>query len=85
MTIPQNIQREHAFQGRLKTEWEGVPAINETRKYAMVYEGHSSPVKYVISLVNLFINGEVLDPNNFNSIFDISYLRKLEFETIKLY
>ena len=58
--IPPNISRGHVLEALRKIEAEGVPSGRSSKKFYLVHDGKRFPPKYVISLSNLFANGEEL-------------------------
>jgi hypothetical protein len=81
MPIPTNIQREHIFQAIIKIMQEGIPDDRFATKYLMYYQDSAYPCKLLISWANIFANGTEIDPNpnNFQSINAVNYLRNLGF------
>ncbi|WLV25871.1 HNH endonuclease signature motif containing protein [Aciduricibacillus chroicocephali] len=66
MTIPKNIKREHIIQAMQKIEGEEVPERRKSTRFNLCYEGKYYPPKYVISIANIFANGEEYPPTNFS-------------------
>jgi hypothetical protein len=63
MTIPKNINKEHVLKAIQKIDREGVPEKRESTRYNLFYEDSYYPPKYVISIANLFENGEEYSPS----------------------
>jgi len=63
--IPDNITREHIEQAIAYIDESGVPQNRSSTRYLLNYNGKNYPPKYVISIANMFANGEELDPNQF--------------------
>ena len=58
MTIPKNINKDHIIKAIQKIDREGVPERRESTRFNLSYEGKYYPPKYVISIANIFANGE---------------------------
>jgi hypothetical protein len=58
MPIPKNIIRDHVIEAIYKIEREGVTERRESRRFNLSYEGKYYPPKHVISIANIFANGE---------------------------
>lgn len=84
MPIPYNIEREHIFQAIIKIEKEGIPPQRQAKDYTMLYERKQYPCKLVISLANIYANGEELDsdPKVFNTYMAQDYLIEKGFTDI---
>ena len=65
--IPQNITREHLLQAIEQIDREGVPPRKKSKYYDVLHNGNRYPPKYVLSLGNLFANGEELDHYSFSA------------------
>jgi hypothetical protein len=82
--IPHNITREYILKAIQYIEKNGVPENRASRKYALLYQGKQYPPKYVISLANLFANGELLSSSVFNGGAETNnYLRERGFQIIR--
>lgn len=66
MTIPKNIHNEHVIEAIHKIDREGVPERRESTRFNLSYEGKYYPPKYVISIANIFANGEEYSPSLFS-------------------
>jgi predicted RNA-binding protein with PUA-like domain len=66
MAIPKNINSEHIIKAIQKIDREGVPERRESTRFNLFYEGKYYPPKYVISIANLFANGEEYSPSMFS-------------------
>jgi 5-methylcytosine-specific restriction protein B len=66
MSIPKNIQKEHLIQAIEKIEREGIPLNGESNYYDVVYNKKFYPPKLIVSIANLFANGQELDRNTFD-------------------
>ena len=66
MTIPKNIHNEHVIEAIHKIDSEGVPERRESTRFNLSYEGKYYPPKYVISIANIFANGEEYSPSKFS-------------------
>ena len=58
MTIPKNINKDHVIEAIHKIDSEGVPERRESTRFTLAHEGKYYPPKYVISIANIFANGE---------------------------
>lgn len=63
--IPDNITREHVFRAVREIDHAGVPPKRFSKKFLLVVGNRTYPPKYVLSLANLYANGEMLDPESF--------------------
>lgn len=66
MTIPKNIHHEHVMKALQKINREGVPERRGSTRFSLLYEGKYYPPKYVISIANIFANGEEYAPSLFS-------------------
>ncbi|MFJ8243693.1 HNH endonuclease [Peribacillus asahii] len=66
MSIPKNINREHVIESIQKVDREGVPERRESTRFSLLYEGKYYPPKYVVSIANIFANGEEYSPSLFS-------------------
>jgi len=79
--IPPNISGEHVLKALRKIEEEGVPPRRSLKKFSLIHNGKLFPPKYVISLGNLFANGEELNPEVFSGGPETNdYLMRLGFK-----
>jgi len=78
--IPRNITREHLLQAIEQIDREGVPARKKSHYYDVIHNGNRYPPKYVISLANVFANGEQLDHNSFEGGLNTTAFKLLERE-----
>src|SRR5688500_567115 len=81
--IPSNITRQHILLAIDKINSEGVPAERESTKFDLLFKRKRYPPKYVISLANVFANGEVLSPAVFSGGDEANFfLSARDFRTI---
>ncbi|MEM1505387.1 HNH endonuclease [Domibacillus sp. 8LH] len=66
MTIPKSINQEHIIEAIQKIDREGVPERRESTRFSLTYGGKYYPPKYVISIANIFANGEEYSPSMFS-------------------
>jgi len=66
MPIPKNINKDHIIRAIQKIDIERVPERRESTRFNLVYEGKNYPPKYVISIANIFANGEEYSPSKFS-------------------
>jgi 5-methylcytosine-specific restriction enzyme A len=66
MPIPKNINKEHVLEAIHKINREGVRDKRESTRFSLVYESKSYPPKYVVSIANIFANGEEYSPTLFS-------------------
>jgi hypothetical protein len=66
MPIPKNINRNHVLEAIKKINREGVPDRRESTRFNLTYKGKNYPPKYVISIANIFANGEEYSPSLFS-------------------
>lgn len=84
MPIPKNINQEHIIQAIQRIEREGVPERRESTKFNLFYANKYYPPKYVISLANIFANGEEYSPSLFSGGDETNkFLRGLGFEIVE--
>jgi 5-methylcytosine-specific restriction enzyme A len=80
MPIPRNINKEHVLEAIRKINKKGVRDKRESTRYSLVYEGESYPPKYVVSIANIFANGEEYSPTLFSGGIETNrFLSKLGF------
>jgi hypothetical protein len=81
--IPKNITREHIFRALEKIDSGGIPKGRESTIYNLVYNDKYYPPKLVISLANIYANGEELLPCYFSGGQETNnYLNQLGFMII---
>ncbi|RUM33493.1 MAG: hypothetical protein DSY33_04295 [Archaeoglobus sp.] len=81
--IPGNIKREHIIKAIEETRKNGIP--KSRKKFLLEVNGEYYPPKYVISLANKYVNGEILDPTKFNGGKETNgFLRKLGFNVVSV-
>lgn len=66
MTIPKNINREHVFKAIQRIDREGVLERRESTRFNLFFKGKYYPPKYIISLANIYSNGEEYSPSMFS-------------------
>ncbi|MEZ0543134.1 hypothetical protein [Fibrella arboris] len=86
MPIPANIRREHIFQAMLRIKREGVPNGREPSQWVLNYEGDDYPCKLLISWLNIYANGQELNPNHNNFQTDMArrFLTNLGFTIVPM-
>ena len=67
MTIPQNIGRDHIISAIDQIERDGVPRNHLQKRYLFTFNRKSYPPRYVISIVNKYANGEILESSAISS------------------
>lgn len=84
MPIPKNINKEHIIEAIQKISREGVPERRESTRFSILYEGKHYPPKYVISIANIFANGEEHSPSKFSGGKESnSFLNTLGFRIVE--
>ncbi|UYG95341.1 HNH endonuclease [Cytobacillus firmus] len=84
MPIPKNINKEHVINAIQKIEREGVPERRESTRFSLFYEGKFYPPKYVISIANIFANGEEYAPSLFSGGDETNnFISKLGFNIVE--
>lgn len=84
MTIPQNINKEHIIKAIQTIDREGVPERRESTRFNLSYAGENYPPKYVISIANIFANGEEYSPSMFSGGDETNrFLNRLGFTIIE--
>ncbi len=78
MAIPVNITKEHLLRAIEQIDKEGVPSDAGSQYYDLLYLDKKYPPKLVVSLANLFANGEILDRNSFAGGLDTPCFNLLE-------
>lgn len=66
LRIPPNITREYIIQAIKEIETKGYPEKNESRKYDLLFNGKSYPLKIILSYANKYANGTLLDVSKFS-------------------
>jgi 5-methylcytosine-specific restriction enzyme A len=66
MPIPKNINKEHVFKAIQQINREGVRDKRESTRFSLVYDGKYYPPKYVVSIANIYANGEEYSPTLFS-------------------
>jgi 5-methylcytosine-specific restriction enzyme A len=80
MPIPRNINKEHVLEAIRQINREGVRDKRESTRFNLVYEGEYYPPKYVVSIANIFANGEEYSPTLFSGGIETNrFLIKLGF------
>ena len=82
--IPKNIERKHIIQAinEIHSKRSDKIPISESLKYDLIHNAKRYPPKYVLSLANMFANGEEL--KGFNSNEANNFFKRLDFEDIKI-
>ncbi|WP_241746539.1 HNH endonuclease [Cytobacillus firmus] len=84
MPIPKNINKKHVINAIQKIEREGVPERRESTRFNLYYEGKFYPPKYVISIANIFANGEEYSPSLFSGGDETNgFISKLGFNIVE--
>lgn len=84
MPIPKNINKEHVVEAIQKIDREGIPDRRESTRFNLSYEGKYYPPKYVISIANIFANGEEYSPSLFSGGDETNrFLSRLGFTIIE--
>ncbi len=84
MPVPAGIEREHVLRAIIYIDRHGVPAGRSGRNWFLEYEGRLYPVKYVVSVANMFANGRLLDPGEFTTDDAVRLLQLLGFNVVRL-
>ena len=82
MAIPKNINKDHVIRAIQKIDREGVPERRESTRFNLSYEGKYYPPKYVISIANIFANGEEYSPSLFSGGDETNKFLNIEFTTM---
>jgi len=64
--IPNNISKEHVLEALNWIDSHGVPKERNSTKFSLVLEGRLYPPKYVITIANIFANGNEHSPASFS-------------------
>lgn len=64
--IPTNITRPHVLRAIAHIDRHGVEPGREATRYELVHEERTYPPKYVVSLANLYANGDMLPAPSFS-------------------
>ena len=83
LPIPLNITRHDVLSAIEKIDNEGIRDGRHSNKYSLRYQGKLYPPKYVITLANIWANGEELSFHEFISIEANRFLRNMGFEIIE--
>lgn len=84
MTIPKNILREHVIEAIKRIDKEGIPEKRESTRFSLLFEGRYYPPKYVISIANIFANGEDYSSSLFSGGDETNrFLKGLEFNIVE--
>jgi 5-methylcytosine-specific restriction protein B len=78
MSIPINITKDHLLSAIAKIDQDGIPNHGDSQFYDVEYNGKKYPPKLIVSLANLFANGEILDRNSFEGGIDTACFKLLE-------
>ena len=83
--IPLNITREHIIKALEEIDASTIPQGRKSTKFVLVFNGRRYPPKYVVSLADKFVNGEELNPSEFNGGQESNtFLQRLGFEIEEL-
>jgi hypothetical protein len=82
MAIPKNIIKDHVIRAIQKIDSKGVPERRESTRFSLSYEGKYYPPKYVISIANIFANGEEYSPSLFSGGDETNKFLNIEFTTM---
>lgn len=81
MPIPKNIKRKHILQAVDYINEYGTPDERKSTRFHLIYEKKPYCPKYVVSVANIFANGEELAPSKFSGGKETnSFLAKLGFQ-----
>ncbi|SNS86611.1 EVE domain-containing protein [Bacillus sp. OK838] len=84
MAIPKNINNEHVIEAIHKIDSEGVPERRSSTRFKLSFEGKFYPPKYVITIANIFANGEEYSPSLFSGGDETNeFLKSLGFRIIE--
>ncbi|MGG0847894.1 HNH endonuclease [Peribacillus simplex] len=84
MAIPKNINNEHVIEAIHKIDSEGVPERRDSTRFKLSFEGKFYPPKYVITIANIFANGEEYSPSLFSGGDETNgFLTRLGFTIIE--
>ena len=64
--IPDNIRQEHLISAIQEIDQNGVTKGRQSSTYDLIYKKKRYPPKLVVSLANIYANGEELDHNSFS-------------------
>ena len=82
--IPRNIRREHVIKAAKWIDENGVPEERMSTKYLVAIGTGEYPPKLVISIANIFANGQEWSHEHFSGGKETnSYLEELGFEIIE--
>jgi hypothetical protein len=84
MRIPDYIRSEHVKMAAADVLRNPIPRNRSYDRYYLDYEGKKYPVKYIVSLANVFANESrvMLDPGKFNTYDAQEHLEKLGFDIV---
>jgi hypothetical protein len=81
--IPKNIKKAHILEAITYIDENGVPKNRFSTKYNIKFQGRLYPPKYVISLANKYVNGNMLKSEEFGGGLETNgFLRALSFEIV---
>ncbi|WP_251029146.1 MULTISPECIES: HNH endonuclease [unclassified Bacillus (in: firmicutes)] len=84
MAIPKNINNEHVIEAIHKIDSEGVPERRDSTRFKLSFEGKFYPPKYVITIANIFANGEEYSSSLFSGGDETNrFLSRLGFTIIE--
>jgi hypothetical protein len=66
LTIPKNIDRNHIIRAFIYIDKHGTPEERKATKFYVNHENKKYSPKYVVSVANIYANGEELSPANFS-------------------
>lgn len=83
MGIPKSITREHVLQALEEIKPETILSNREATKFALIFNKHLLPPKYVLSIANRYANGEELPASEFSGGEEANtYLQNLGFAVV---
>ena len=81
--IPRNISTDSVLKSIAHIEQNGIPKERHSVKWSLKHEDQLYPPKYVISIANMFENGEELVPEKFSGGPETNqFLENLGFEIV---
>lgn len=80
--IPKNIGKEHVIRAIGEIQKVGFPKNRVPIKYLLKRNSGYYPPKYVVSLANKYINGNMLDSSEFDAGDANGFLQRLGFEIV---
>lgn len=82
--IPKNIKKDDIINAIREVDLNGVPNNRQSTKYRLMYNGRTYPPKYLVSIANKYVNGNVLEPYEFSGGKESNeFLMSLGFEIKK--